>query len=203
MTMSRRGLVLAGAAFALTPTRSHAAVPGDMTIGAAGARVRLVEYASLTCGHCAAFHASAFPQLKAAYIDTGRIAFTLREFPTPPAPVAFAMFQVARCGGADAATYFERVGELFGQQRAILSTGSNAGVRDALLAIGRGWGLADAEMLAAMQDEAGVARVEAMVAEGHARGVDRTPSFVLNDRLLAVAATFEGLSAELDRALSA
>ena len=203
MKISRREFVLTGAAFALAPSAAHAAVPGEMTIGAPGSRVHLVEYASLTCGHCARFHAESFPQLKAAYIDTGRIAFTLREFPTPPVPVAVAMFQLARAGDADAATYYERVAAMFGAQRAILATGSNAGVRDALLALGRGWGLNDAEMLAAMQDEAGAARVQAMVADGHRHGVSRTPSFVLNDQLLNAFPTFDGLAPELDRALAA
>jgi protein-disulfide isomerase len=203
MTISRRSLVLSGAAMLLTPAAVHAAVPGEMTIGNAGAEVRLVEYASLTCGHCARFHGEAFPRLKAAYIDTGRIAFTLREFPTHPVPVAVAMFQLARAGGANAATYYERVAAIFGQQRAILATGSNAGARDALLALGRGWGLSDAEMLAAMQDEAGAARVQAMVADGHGRGVSRTPSFVLNGQLLNTFPTFEALAGELDRVLAA
>lgn len=201
--ISRRLVIISGAAAGFAAPSRAATLPGDMTIGAPGARVQLVEFASLTCGHCAAFHADAFPRLKAAYIDTGRIGFTLREFPTPPAPVAFAMFQLARAGQASPETYFERVAAMFAQQREILSSGTGAGVRDALLAMGRGWGLTDAEVLAAMQDQAGVARVQAAMADGHGRGVNSTPSFVLNEQLLVVAHSYEAVAGELDRALAA
>lgn len=205
MSVSRRSVLGWGAACAAAwPSLAQAAAtPGDMTIGGLDSRVRLLEYASLTCPHCAAFHASVFPRLKTEYIDTGRIAFTLREFPTPPAPVSFAMFQLARAGGADAATYYERVAILFARQQAILGTGTMGGVRDALITIGAEWGLPQEEVMAVIQDQAGAERVQATVDEGHARyGIGRTPSLVLNDRLLDVALTFEALAPELDRALA-
>jgi protein-disulfide isomerase len=207
MTVSRRIVLAAGVAgvgAAVLPSYA-AAIAGDMTIGDPAAAVQLVEYASLTCPHCAQFHAEVFPRLKADYIDTRRIGFTLREFPTPPAPVALAMFQLARCGGADAATYFERVGVLFLEQRAILSTGTGEGVRDALIAIGARWGLSRDQVMAAMMDQEGVTRVTATVEDGHQRfDIHGTPALVLNDRLLEGPAslTYPGLSAALNAALA-
>ena len=200
MKISRR-LVLGAGAAALAPSMASA-VEGDMTIGDPAAAVQLVEYASLTCGHCAAFHASAFPRLKAEYIDTRRIGFTMREFPTPPAPVSFAMFQVARIG-ADPATYFERVAILFGEQHAILDTGTMAGVRDALVAIGARWGLSRDQVVAAVTDQAGSDRVTATVNDGIARfNVEATPWFVLNDQSLARGSgTYESISGALNSAL--
>jgi protein-disulfide isomerase len=203
MLISRRSLVLAGAALA-APGGAHATpVEGDMTIGAADARVRLVEYASLTCPHCAAFHVDVFPRIKAEFVDTQRISFTLREFPTPPAQVSVAMFQVARCGGADAATYFDRVGILFQQQRAILSTGTGQGVLNALVGIGQTWGFSEEQVVAAVMDPSGAARVQATAINGVERfNIRGTPSFVLNEQLLNGATTYVELSDALNAALS-
>lgn len=185
MAVSRRSVVAGAGAAVFVGAGAARALDGDMTIGDPAAPVQLIEYASLTCSHCAAFHAEAFPRLKADYIDTRRIGFTLREFPTPPAPVAFAMFQLARCGGASPAVYFDRCGVFFAQQRAILGGATMGAVRDALLAIGRGWGLSDDAMIAAMRDDAGVARVQATVADGFQRyHVESTPTLILNERPL-------------------
>ncbi|WP_158764432.1 thioredoxin domain-containing protein [Terricaulis silvestris] len=176
-----------------------------MTLGDASAPAQLVEYASLTCPHCAAFHAEVFPRIKAEYIDARRIGFTLREFPTPPMPVSFAMFQLARCGGANAETYFDRVGILFQEQRAVLSSGTGEGVRAALINIGARWGLSEDQVVAAMMDQEGVTRVTATVEDGHQRfDVHGTPALVLNDRLLEgpTSLTYAGLSATLNAALS-
>lgn len=69
----------------------------DMVQGSADALVEVVEYASFTCPHCASFHANVYPQLKANYIETGKVRFVYRE-------VYFDRFglwasMIARCGG--------------------------------------------------------------------------------------------------------
>lgn len=71
----------------------------DIVQGDAKAPVTIVEYASMTCGHCAAFHHEVYPELKKAYIDTGKAKFMLREFPLDP--IATAAFMLARELGAD------------------------------------------------------------------------------------------------------
>ena len=70
---------------------------GDVALGPADAKVTIIEYASLTCSHCAAFHEETFPELKKRYIDTGKVRFILREFPLDP--LATAGFMLARCDG--------------------------------------------------------------------------------------------------------
>jgi protein-disulfide isomerase len=177
------------------------ALDGDMTIGDAQSSVHLIEYASMTCPHCAHFHRDEFPQLKANYIDSGRIAFTLREYATPPAPVALAMFQLARCGGAGPQLYFERVGELFTEQRAILQTGTGAGVRDALFAIGARWGLSQETIIAAMQDQSGATRITASMEDAHTVGIRGTPSFTLNGQLIS-GHSYADLAGPVDAALA-
>jgi protein-disulfide isomerase len=86
---------------------------GDAIVGSADAKVTIIEYASLTCGHCARFHQDTYPALKAKYLDTGKVKFTLREFPLDP--LATAGFMVARCN--DNGKYYSIVDLLFQQQQ--------------------------------------------------------------------------------------
>ena len=70
----------------------------DIALGPADAKVTIVEYASMTCGHCMAFATKIFPDLKAKYIDTGKVRFIFREFPLDAR--AFAASMLARCAGS-------------------------------------------------------------------------------------------------------
>lgn len=169
------GLLLAAA-----PAPASAQIGDDVTIGAANAPLHLVEYASLTCPHCAEFHAQNWPTLKSRYIDTGRVRFTFREMATPPAPVAVGMFQLARCETPDAAEYLRRVGVLFERQRTIMASGSMAGVRDALISTGLEFGLMPTQVMACLTDPAGAQRVQRSAAGAQAAGVDHTPGFLFN-----------------------
>ena len=67
----------------------------DIPLGKADAPVTMVEYASMTCTHCAHFHETVYPTLLKDYIDTGKVRFILREFPLDP--LATAGFMLARC----------------------------------------------------------------------------------------------------------
>lgn len=85
----------------------------DHVLGNAGAPVTIVEYASLTCGHCAQFHNTVLPDLKKQYIDTGKAKLILREFPLDD--LAAAAFMVARCAGND--RFYPMVSALFETQQ--------------------------------------------------------------------------------------
>src|SRR3954469_8244987 len=85
---------------------------GDVALGPADAKVTIIEYASITCSHCAAFHKETYPELKKRYIDTGKVRFILREFPLDP--LATAGFMLARCAaGSDGGKYYALVDTLF------------------------------------------------------------------------------------------
>jgi len=71
----------------------------DLVLGPADAKVTVVEYASMTCGHCAAFATKVFPELKTKYIDSGKIRFVMREFPLDNLAAAVSM--LTRCAGGD------------------------------------------------------------------------------------------------------
>ena len=66
-------------------------------MGSTDAKVTIIEYASLTCPHCAEFHKNVLPTLKSKYIDTGKVRYILREFPLDD--LATAGFMLARCAG--------------------------------------------------------------------------------------------------------
>jgi protein-disulfide isomerase len=86
---------------------------GDEVMGDDKAPVTIIEYASMTCPHCAHFAINTFPQLKEKYIDTGKVRYILREFPFDP--VAAGAFMLARCAGKD--KYYAVVDLLFRTQR--------------------------------------------------------------------------------------
>jgi protein-disulfide isomerase len=109
---------LAGEAMAQTVSSAELLAPsplGDMSMGADNAPVTIIEYASMTCGHCAHFAVTTLPELKKRYIDTGKARYILREFPLDP--LAAAGFMLARCASKDdKAKYFALVDTLFHQQ---------------------------------------------------------------------------------------
>lgn len=78
--------------------KAQQALP-DVVHGKADAPVTVVEYASMTCSHCAAFHKMTYPTLISKYVDTGKVRFILREFPLDP--LATAAFMLARCSGPE------------------------------------------------------------------------------------------------------
>lgn len=211
--LERRNLLLAASALAIASAVSacdgangSAAVSAeDMALGAADAPLTLIEYASSTCPHCAHFHETVWEQLKSNYIDTGKVRFVFREFPTAPAPVAVAGFQLARCGGATTEQYFVRLGELFRQQSAIFATGSMEGVRQKFVEIGAAAGLTEQQVIGCISDEAGAERIRHTVEEGTRQfNITGTPTFILNGEKVEdpSVVTYEGLSRILDAALA-
>ena len=84
----------------------------DLSLGKADAPVTIVEYASMTCSHCATFHNTVLPKLKEKYIDTGKVRLILREFPLDNLAAAGSM--LARCAPAEKS--YEVVGALFAKQ---------------------------------------------------------------------------------------
>ncbi len=104
------------------PDLNEAGPLGDTVMGKPGAPVTIIEYASLACTLCRAFHGKVFPQVKKAYIDTGKVLFIYREFPIGKAAQSAAV--VARC--APPKDYFRisekllaNQGKWWGQQAAL------------------------------------------------------------------------------------
>jgi protein-disulfide isomerase len=89
-------------AFAQGPSNEELMRPGalpDLVLGKADAPVTIIEYASMTCPHCANFHKTTYPALKTKYIETGKVRFIFREFPLDDLAAAASM--LARCAGGE------------------------------------------------------------------------------------------------------
>ena len=207
MFAKRRSVVFGAAALAVSLLTAcngggGGAISGDdMTLGVENAPITLIEYASATCPHCATFHEEAFEQLKTNYIDTGRVRYVFREYPTAPAPVAVAAFQLARCGGASEEQYFARLGEIFRQQQAMFASGSMEGVRNKLIEIGNAAGLTTEQVTQCISDEAGAERIRRIVDQGNREfSISGTPTFIINGEKVEGIGNYETLSRALEAA---
>lgn len=149
----------------------------DFTLGSPDAPVKITEYASFTCSHCANFHATTFKPLKADYINTGKVEFTLREVYFDRYGLWAAM--MARCGGD--MRYFGITDILFETQQEWAGSDDPNVVVENLKKIGRTAGMDDATLDACMKDGA---KAEAMVARFEenmkADGVEGTPTLFIN-----------------------
>ena len=160
----------AGSALAAPP------LPDDMSLGNPKAKVKLVEYASLSCTHCAVFNNEVFPAFKKKYIDTGKVHYTLREILTPPAQVAAAGYLTARCAGKD--KYFTVVDAVFRGHDEMVNTGD---ARAVLVAAAKAGGLSEAQFEACLSDEAALQALNARVSRNAKQGeIAGTPTFVFN-----------------------
>ena len=154
----------------------HKAGPlGDKILGSETAPVTIVEYASLTCGACAAFHAQTYPTLKSKYIDAGKVRLIMREFPTAPAPVAIAGFMLARCADDK---YFPLLDAIFDQQRSWSQDPYNGFLR-----IARQAGFTQERFESCLQDQKLAEQIQHVAERGHKEfNVESTPTFFINGK---------------------
>jgi protein-disulfide isomerase len=184
-------------AVAQTPSPADLQQPGplgDMVLGADNAPVTIIEYASMTCSHCADFHNKTYPKLKERYIDTGKVRFILREFPLDP--LAAGAFMLARCAGKDDKNkYFAMVETLFHQQRDWLVQRP----LDPLKAIAKQAGFSEQtfeQCLANQQVLNGIEQVRQRAAEK--LGVNSTPTFFINGKIQRGAISIEELDRQIE-----
>jgi protein-disulfide isomerase len=172
-----------------TPTAGPAAestLP-EMSLGKADAPVTIIEYSSLSCPHCAAFHKDVLPALKSEYIDTGKVRYVVREFPLNDAALAGSV--IARC--LDPSRYFAFTDLLFSKQE------EWAFKEDAftpLKRLARQAGMSEDQFNKCIDDEALQKKILAVREQGSKEGVNATPSFFVNGKLLKGAPTLQALA---------
>ncbi|WP_299401068.1 DsbA family protein [uncultured Roseobacter sp.] len=150
----------------------------EMSLGNPDAPVTVIEYASFTCPHCASFHAGPYKQLKADYIDTGKINFVYREVYFDRYGLWASM--IARCAGTPE-KFFGMTDLIYAGQSEWSRAGDPAAIIEELRKIGRLAGLNGDTMEACLQDGDNARTLVAWYQENaEADGVDSTPSFVIN-----------------------
>lgn len=147
----------------------------ERIFGATDAPVTVIEYASMTCGHCANFHINIWPTLKKEFVDTGKVRFIIREFPFDPRSTA--AFMLARCMGED--KWYATVDLMFRSQ----STWARAsdGKQGFLSALSM-TGLDEKQLEACLADQAMLDNVNKIAATGRELGVTSTPTFFINGK---------------------
>ncbi|MBN8958621.1 MAG: DsbA family protein [Rhizobiales bacterium] len=182
------------AALAQGPSIDELMKPGalpDEVQGKADAPVTIVEYASMTCSHCAAFHTGTYAAMKARYIDTGKVRYILREFPLDP--LAAGAFMLARCAGDG--KYYPMVDALFTKQK------DWAFVQNPipnLLKIAKTFGFTDQSFEQCLSNQKMLDGIEETRQRAAQKlGVNSTPTFFINGKVHRGAMTIEELEKEI------
>jgi protein-disulfide isomerase len=199
MITRREALVLLGSAAAAALLSSFPALAqnasagdlapvsplGDVALGPADAKVTIIEYASMTCSHCAAFHKETYPELKKRYIDTGKVRFILREFPLDP--LATAGFMLARCDGDS--KYYPITDLLFDNQSAWAFTSKPL---DALQQMMKQAGFSKEKFEACLKDQKLYDAVNAVRKRADETfKVNSTPTFFINGQRVSGAVSID------------
>jgi len=164
---------------------------GDIALGPADARVTIVEYASMTCPHCAAFTKETFPKLKATYIDTGKVRYVFREFPLDQ--LALLGAQLARCiAKGDPPKFFNAIDVLFASQEKWAASRTNP--VPILQQIGKQAGMTEKAFDECLKDQTLYNNIMAVRERGSKEyKVESTPTLFVNGKLQKGGATIEDL----------
>ena len=164
---------------ASSETTAETAAIEDMTLGNPDSAVQIIEYASYTCPHCAAFDQGPFQQLKADYIDNDKIGFTYREVYFDRYGLWASM--VSRCGGED--KFFGITDMIYAGQSEWVRAGEPTAIVEELRKIGRLAGLDIEELDACLQDGEKAQSLVAWWEENQkADDITSTPSFLINGK---------------------
>ena len=171
----------------------------DMALGSDKAPVTVIEYASMTCPHCARFAAATLPELKKRYIDAGKVRYVLREFPLDN--LAAVAFMLARCAGKDDPNkYYALVDVLFSRQ----TTWAVEQPLPPLLAITKQAGFTEASFNACLANQQildGIQKVRQRAIDVFK--VQSTPTFVVNGKVYKGAMSIDELAKIIDPYLKA
>lgn len=174
----------------------------DLVLGAEDAKVTVVEYASLTCGHCMNFHTKVFPELKTKYVDTGKVRWIYRDFPLDPRAIAGAM--LARCAAGEEVNTgraLAMIDALFHKQADWAFVKTNP--TQALFDVAKQTGFTQERFDKCLTDEALLKKITAIYTRAaETFGVNATPSFFIDGKRLQAAPSVEEFEKALDPLLA-
>jgi len=162
---------------------------GEQALGKDDAPVTIIEYASMTCPHCAHFHEKTYPELKKRYIDTGKVRFIFREFPLDDVAMMAAM--LARCVEKD--KFFPFIEVLF-QQQDNWAVRPPASPLPPLLVIAKQAGFSEESFNACLKNQNTFDGILWSYQRGAKLGVNSTPAFFINGKLHAGVMTIEEMA---------
>ena len=215
-TLALSGAVLGGiGTWELGPAQAQDVSPaelmkpgplGEMVLGDDKAPVTIIEYASMTCPHCANFHATTYPELKKRYIDTGKVRFIFREFPLDQ--LAAAGFMLARCSAQDvkaavpglditkvaAQRYYAMIETLFAQQKDWVVQRP----LQPLLNIAKQAGFSEQSFNECLKNQTVLDGIKEVGDRGGKLGVNSTPTFFINGKKFSGSLTID----DLDKAIA-
>jgi protein-disulfide isomerase len=166
--------------------------PNDHVLGDPKAPITLIEYASLTCPHCAHFSVAVLPELKKKWIDTGKVKLIYRDFPLDQTALKAA--QLAECAGKD--KYFGVIDMIFETQP------KWATASDPMAELGKSLriaGMGDAEVKACLANDAVANGVVADYRSGETMGVNSTPTLFINGTEFKGARSVEEMDATFSK----
>ena len=167
----------------------------ERVLGVAEAPVTIIEYASMTCPHCADFHQTTYPEVKANWIESGRARFVYRHFPLDG--LALRAAALAECLEGD--SFFGFIDLLFATQQ---NWARASDPITALQNLAKQAGMNQATSRACLEDDETITRILVQRKEAsEAFEITSTPSFVVNGKKLAGALGYEPFNAFLEEQL--
>lgn len=174
---------------------TQAATVEERVLGDPDAPVTIIEYASLTCPHCASFHTGTLPALKERYIDTGKAKLVYRDFPLDQQALNAAA--IAHCAGPD--RYFAFIEALYASQPRWAGASDP---REALIQLAGLGGLVREKAEACLADESLMDAILQTRLDGQGQyGVDSTPTLIINEVRVSGGRSIDELATVIDAAL--
>jgi protein-disulfide isomerase len=164
----------------------------DMVLGSADAPITIVEYAAVTCPHCARVSQQVFPKVKSQYIDTGKVRYVFREYPLNKIDIAGFML-ARRIANGDSNKYFAIIDIEFKQQAALYEK-----TTETLHRIGKQAGMSPKQINDTLADQAMMDKIEAD--EKYASDtlkVEGTPTFFINGEKVVGELSFDEMDAKI------
>jgi len=164
----------------------------EMTLGKPDAPIKVIEYASMTCPHCASFHNRTYHPLKEKYVDTGKVLFAFREFPLDP--VALTVSVLARCAPED--KYFDVIDVFFKTQP---TWRSSTNPLEGITEIAKQVGFTQQSVEKCLQNQEVIDGINTI--RKHAievMKVEATPTFFINKKKLSGALNLESFDKEFE-----
>jgi protein-disulfide isomerase len=170
----------------------------DIVLGPADAKVTVIEYGSMTCGHCAHFANDVFAAFKTKFIDTGKIRYIFREFPLDNLAAAVSM--LARCAGGDKT--FPLIETFYAKQADWAFTQGNPVPK--LFDIAKQAGFTQESFDKCLTDQKLLDQITAQrTRASETFGVNATPTFFINGKRLQEAPSLEAFDKVIEPLLAA